>query len=181
MFKYPCGSLCIDLWEAPAKYGLQWKMMQVSRIQWAWQHLIQALILCGVKQHSQVYRCGHSNSHEWRWRWHFFFVVMHWMSMFRWEGRRARDENTVRVKDGERKEGWRELGEILERTEGRLYFISFKLFVLQDGRVLWKTLYEFVTFFQPFLSAACFTYGVITLDKWNNRRVVTFLNNMWQS
>lgn len=121
MFKYPCGSLCIDLWEAPAKYGLQWKMMQVSRIQWAWQHLIQALILCGVKQHSQVYRCGHSNSHEWRWRWHFFFVVMHWMSMFRWEGRRARDENTVRVKDGERKEGWRELGEILERTEGRLY------------------------------------------------------------
>lgn len=77
-------------------------------------------------------------------------------------------------------EGWREKGEILEKTEGKLYFISFKLFVLQDGRVLWKTLYEFVTSSQPFLSAACFTHGVITLDKWNNRRVVTFLNNMWQ-
>lgn len=41
------------------------------------------------------------------------------------ERRRARDENAVRVKDGERREGWRGLEEILEKTEQRLSFISF--------------------------------------------------------
>lgn len=56
----------------------------------------------------------------------FFFVVvvvMHWMSLFRWERRRARDENAFRVRDdGEWREGWKKF---LAKTKRRFSFISF--------------------------------------------------------